>query len=329
MMQAKLAVVGSFVQDLAFTVGNFPAPGQTIIGNFFTGPGGKGSNQAVAAHRQGVPTIFIGCVGDDLFGHGYQEWCKEEGLPIRLLTAAGSPTGAASIVINERAENAIVVALGANDALTPEHVRNALAQETSLSVVLLQAESNLQAAQAALTYARERGITSILNPAPINPHLTASLLSSANYITPNETELSFLLKHIAGVNCNEDISKLSDQSIRELCDHLPSTSVLMTLGEHGSILYQREALPPGLHGMVRGEVLRTPAIQVQPRDTTGAGDAFNGGLAAGLIRCNGNLPQAIRYATVVAGLSTEKMGTAPAMPTEVEVSRHQSFYLNS
>jgi ribokinase len=328
-MSARIAVIGSFVQDLAFTVGNFPNPGQTIIGNFFTGPGGKGSNQAVAAHRQNISTVFIGCVGEDLFGHGYREWCKGEGLPIQLLTSAEAPTGAASIVINDKAENAIVVALGANDALTPEHVLSALGHESSLSVVLLQAESNLTAAQAALTNARERGITSILNPAPINPGVTSSLLSSANYITPNETELSFLLEHIAGVTCKEDFTKLSDESIREVCEHLPNTSVLMTLGPHGSILYQREEPPPGIAGVARGEVLRTPAVQVTPIDTTGAGDAFNGGLAAGLIKCDGNLPQAIRYATVVAGLSTEKMGTAPAMPTELEVLKHQSFYRNS
>jgi ribokinase len=328
-MKTRLAVIGSFVQDLAFTVGSFPAPGQTIIGNFFTGPGGKGSNQAVAAHRQNIPSLFVGCVGDDLFGDGYREWCDREGLPIQLLTAKGIPSGAASIVINEKAENAIVVALGANDALTSEHVLSVLERESQLSVILLQAESNLDAAESALLYAQKKGITSILNPAPINPGVKPSLLSFANYITPNETELSFLLKRIAGISCTEDFAKLSDQSIREVCDHLPNTSVLMTLGAHGSILYQREEVPPGISGVKRGEVLRTPAVQVHPIDTTGAGDAFNGGLAAGLVKFNGNLPQAIRYATVVAGLSTEKLGTAPAMPCEREVSKHQSFYLNA
>jgi ribokinase len=326
-MPARLAVIGSFVQDLAFTVGKFPAPGQTIIGNFFTGPGGKGSNQAVAAHRQNVPTVFIGCVGEDLFASGYRAWCAEEGLPIQLLTTSKASTGAASIVINEHAENAIVVALGANDALTPEHVLQVLREESLLSVVLLQAESNLQAAEAALGYARGAGITSILNPAPINPGVRSQLLSLADYITPNEPELSFLLEHLAGITCKEDLTKLSDQSIREVCEHLPTTSVLMTLGAHGSILYQREEPAQGISGVVRGEVLRTPAIQVKPKDTTGAGDAFNGGLAAGLVKFKGNLPQAIRYATVVAGLSTQKMGTAPAMPTESEVSKHESFYL--
>lgn len=327
-MSARLAVIGSFVQDLAFTVGNFPAPGQTIIGGFFTGPGGKGSNQAVAAHRQKVPTVFIGCVGEDIFASGYREWCAKESLPIQLLTAKGVPTGAASIVINEKAENAIVVALGANDSLTPEHVLSVLKREPAVSVVLLQAESNLAAAQAALTYSRERGLASILNPAPINPGVTSQLLELADYITPNETECAFLLKHLSNVDCNEDFTKLSDDSIREISSHLPSPGVLMTLGASGTILYQKEEPRKGIHGIKKGDVIRTPALPVRPIDTTGAGDAFNGGLAAGLVTFEGNLPRAIRYATVVAGLSTEKMGTAPAMPLASEVARHEKFYLS-
>ena len=326
-MSARLAVIGSFVQDLAFTVGSFPAPGQTIIGGFFTGPGGKGSNQAVAAHRQKVPTVFIGCVGEDIFASGYREWCAKESLPVQLLTAQGVPTGAASIVINDKAENAIVVALGANDSLTPEHVLSILKGEPSLAVVLLQAESNLSAAKAALSYSREKGLTSILNPAPINPGVTSELLELADYITPNETEFAFLLKHLANVDFKEDLTKLSDDSIREISAHLLSPAVLMTLGASGSILYQREEPRKGVQGVRKGEVIRTPALSVEPIDTTGAGDAFNGGLAAGLVTFEGHLPRAIRYATVVAGLSTEKMGTAPAMPTAREVACHEKFYL--
>jgi ribokinase len=101
----------------------------------------------------------------------------------------------------------------------------------------------------------------------------------------------------------------------------------VTLGAGGSILYQKEAPRPGLTGIKRGDILRTPTIPVKPVDTTGAGDAFNGGLAAGLVKFKGDLPRAIRYATVVAGLSTEKMGTAPAMPTAGEVAQHEKFYL--
>lgn len=326
-MSAQLAVIGSFVQDLAFRVGEFPAPGQTIIGGFFTGPGGKGSNQAVAAHRQGAPTVFIGCVGDDIFASGYKAWCEKEALPTSLLIAKDSPTGAASIVINERAENAIVVALGANDALTPEHVLNTLTKHSLLKVILLQAESNLVAAEAAMTYAKERGIPSIFNPAPINHGVSARLLQLADCITPNETECAFLISHLTGKPFTEDVTKLSDDSVREVCAHLPSSTILITVGAAGTILYQKGAPHHALKGVKQGSIIRTPAIQVSPIDTTGAGDAFNGGLAAGLVRFEGDLQRAIKYGTVVAGLSTEKLGTAPAMPTAAEVKKFEKFYL--
>jgi ribokinase len=100
----------------------------------------------------------------------------------------------------------------------------------------------------------------------------------------------------------------------------------MTLGEKGSIFYQREAPHEHLSGITKGLIIRTPAIRVSPIDTTGAGDAFNGGLAAGLVRFNGDLTRAIKFATVVAGLSTEKLGTAPAMPRLPDVQAHSSFY---
>ena len=326
-MSAQLAVIGSFVQDLAFRVGEFPAPGQTIIGGFFTGPGGKGSNQAVAAHRQDVPTLFIGCVGDDIFASGYKSWSDKESLRTSLLISRDHPTGAASIVINERAENAIVVALGANDALTPEHVLDTLRKEALIKVILLQAESNLSAAEAAMTYAKEKGVPSIFNPAPINHLVTPQLLQIADCITPNETECAFLVSHITGRPFKEDVTKLTDESLREVCAHLPTSTILITAGSAGTILFQKGTPHPKLKGIKQGEIIRTPAIRVSPIDTTGAGDAFNGGLAAGLVKFDGDLPRAIKYGTVVAGLSTERLGTAPAMPNATEVKKFETFYL--
>ena len=325
-MGASVAVIGSFVQDLAFKVGDFPASGQTIIGKFFTGPGGKGSNQAVACHRQEVPTVFVGAVGDDIFGQGYREWCEKEGLPIKLQTVPGFTSGAASIVVNEKAHNAIVVALGANDEMTSEHVLSVLSAESDLQVVLLQAESNLKAAESALHYARQHGLVSIFNPAPINPGVSSALLEFADIITPNETELAFLLEVATGRKFTEDVTKLSDESIRELGALLPSSAVLMTIGEAGSVYYQRSAPHARLRNIKSGDIIRTEVVSVGALDTTGAGDAFNGGFASGLVRFNGDAIKAIRYATVVAGLSTEKFGTAPAMPSRAAVEKRKSFY---
>ncbi len=315
-MSAEVAVIGSFVQDLAFKVDSFPTPGETRIGRFITGPGGKGSNQAVACHRQGVKTIFIGAVGADIFGDGYKEWSAAERLPVSLLTVAGEPTGAASIVVNSRAENQIVVALGANSGLTARHVLDSLRRQTGLRLALLQTESNLDAAAAALAEAGSRGIFSILNPAPINPDVTVALISQADLITPNETEFLFLFRLLTETNCSEDPAGLSDADLAGICGQIPARAILITLGSAGSALYR---------GASR-EIVRIPALQVRPIDTTGAGDAFNGGLAAGFVKFDGDLLRAIRFATVVAGLSTEKEGTAPAMPGRSEVEKHSSFY---
>lgn len=325
-MSAQVAVIGSFVQDLAFQVSSFPAPGETRIGAFFTGPGGKGSNQAVASHRQGVSTLFIGAIGNDLFGSGYQAWAHTEGLPTALLVAPDKCTGAASIVVNERAENSIVVALGANDALTPEHVTSTLAAQQKLAVLLLQAESSLKAAEEALLYGHTRGLFSIFNPAPINPGVTPELLALANCVTPNETECAYLLEKFSGQPLEKDITLLSDEELKRALEHIPAATIIITVGSQGSILFQRRVAPGSIRSISQGDILRIPSMPVAPVDSTGAGDAFNGGLAAGLVKFQGDLVQAIRYATVVAGLSTERPGTALAMPSAEQVARFSQFY---
>jgi ribokinase len=325
-MSVEVAVIGSFVQDLAFKVEAFPAPGETRIGTFFSGPGGKGSNQAVACHRQGIGTTFIGAVGADMFGAGYREWASREGLSTRLLTVQAQPTGAASIVVNDRAENVIVVALGANNSLNSEHVLSSLEAEPALRVCVLQAESNLHAAAAALSRARQRELFSIFNPAPINPDVTPELLELSDCITPNETECAFLVEHLFGGPVEGEIATLADTELKAMCAAFPVSTIILTLGAHGSILYQRGEPHAQASGMKKGDLLRVPALEVEPVDTTGAGDAFNGGLAAGLVKFDGNLPQAVRFATVVAGLSTQAEGTAPAMPSRQAVEAYSGFF---
>jgi ribokinase len=265
-------------------------------------------------------------VGADIFGSDYKEWASYEGLSTRLLTIPSESTGAASIVVNERAENSIVVALGANNRLTPQHVLASLEAEPSVRVCILQAESNLEASAAALSYARQREIFSIFNPAPINPGITAALLELADCLTPNETECAFLIEDVFGGRVENDIASLSDSELKELCAAFPVSTVLLTVGSKGAILYQRGEPHPRINGVRKGELLRFPALEVDPIDTTGAGDAFNGGLAAGLVKFDGNLPRAVRFATVVAGLSTQAEGTAPAMPSSEKVEAHAQFF---
>lgn len=325
-MSAQVAVVGSYIQDLAFRVEQFPRPGETRIGHVSCGAGGKGSNQAVACHRQGVATVFVGAVGDDLFGVGFREWSTREGLETSLISLPGRATGVASILVNEAAENQIVVALGANEQLPVGHVVAALSKNPALKVLLCQAESSLPASYAAMQTARKQGVFALFNPAPINTAISRELVAEADCITPNETEFAFLLQHLASRGCGAVLAELSDDEIREACELLPCPSVLLTLGAAGSLYYQRRAPHRFLVGVRQGDIIRTPAIKVTACDTTGAGDAFNGGLAAGLVKFFGDIRRAIRYATVVAGLSTEREGAASAMPRAAEVGSHARFF---
>jgi len=322
-MNSKVCVVGSFVQDLAFRTNEFPKAGETVIGEFFSGPGGKGSNQAVASHRQEVPTLFVGCIGEDLCGRGYRAWCEEQGLSVLLEVSPQKTSGAASIVVNEEAENSIVVALGANLDLSPDFVLSALQQQEQIEVLIFQLESNPIATTRGLQYGKESNLLTILNTAPMSSSITQEQLELADYITPNESECVALLKHFCNREYDETFHRLSDDSIREMFIELPVNGLLLTLGAEGSLLYQKEEPPRKVHNIKQGQILRTPSITVTPTDTTGAGDAFNGGLAAGIVRYEGDLPRAIQFATTVAGLSTERDGTAPAMPSLDEVLNRQ------
>lgn len=317
---ADVCVIGSYVQDLAFNTPTFPAVGETRIGTFKTGPGGKGFNQAVACNRQGVATTFIGAVGDDLFGHGVRDFIASEGLSAHLQVFAEHASGAASIVVNAKAENLIVVALGANDYLSAQYVESHADAIRSAKVVVCQVENNIAATEKALTLAGETNAIALLNPAPINDKLTRDLVLMSDILAPNETEFAFLMEHLFDVRLPADYWTEDDATLHGYCCQAEVEVVILTLGEKGCFVsYNDEAR------RVRGDLkpkeafFRVPAAKVAARDTTGAGDAFSGGLAAGLVRFGGELHQSLQYANVVAGLSTEKPGTAPAMPSREAV----------
>ncbi len=307
---ADVVVVGSYVQDLAFNTSTFPAPGETRIGRFKTGPGGKGFNQAVACHRQGVSTLFVGAVGADLFADALRDFLTSEGLRAELQVCDDVASGAASIVVNDNAENLIVVALGANDELSPDFVRSHGDAIGGASVVVCQVENHLPATAAAMALAREAGATTVLNPAPINPSLDRELLALADIIVPNETEFAHLMAHLFDTRLADDYWTAADADIDALCRKTGNHTVILTLGDKGCFVSR-----PDQH-------YRVPAASVTPVDTTGAGDAFNGGLASGLLKFPDDFRQAVAHANVVAGLSTQKPGTAPAMPTSADVTAH-------
>lgn len=319
-----VVVVGSFNQDLSFSTARFPAPGETRLGHFATGPGGKGFNQAIAAHRLGVSTGFVGAVGMDVFAEGVKAFARAEGLACAFSELPEHPTGAASIVVDETGENQIIVALGANDHLSAAHVEAQARWLDGASVIVTQAECRLAATEAALAYGRRAGAVTVFNPAPINEAVGRDLLRAADILTPNETEFAALMGQWFEQDLPERFWDAGPDALHALCRQTGADTVVITLGGQGCFVsHADQRLSAGAKtgiGTPTEPAYFVPAIEVTPVDTSGAGDAFTGGLAAGLVRHAGDFPAAVRYAVAVAGLSVTRPGTAPAMPSGAEVA---------
>lgn len=292
-MSAKIVVVGSFNMDLTTYMARLPRPGETVHGRkFVTGPGGKGSNQAVAAARLGADVTFIGRVGTDAFGDiAIRTWQAEGIRTDYVVRDPENATGVAPIFVEDSGENAIVVALGANLALSPADVDAAQAVIAGADVLVVQLEIDLNTVAHALTVAKRQGVRTILNPAPA-AHLPESTLALADYLTPNETELEALYGSLPA-------------DLRQLVK-LESQTLVMTAGARGALWATHTA---------SGEV---PTYPVKVVDTTGAGDAFNGGLAVALAEGK-SLPDAIAFANATAAMCVTRLGTAPSMPQRAEV----------
>ena len=302
---AKIVVVGSFNMDLTSYMDRLPRPGETVHGNrFVTGPGGKGSNQAVAAARLGAQVTFIGRVGKDMFGDTAIEMWQREGINTRYVVRDPTlATGVAPIFVEERtAENAIVVVLGANTVLSPADIEAAESEIASADVVLTQLEIPMTTVQRALELGKRHNVKTMLNPAPSAP-LPPAVMEATDYLTPNEIELNML------GGADESGSLTAYLTIEKKARRLlvsDTQTVVVTLGGQGAQWVTRE-----------GTAL-IPAAKVKAVDTTGAGDAFNAGLAVGLAEGK-PLEEATLFAHAAAGLSVTKPGTAMSMPTRDEV----------
>jgi ribokinase len=301
MPQSGVAVLGSFVADLAFRAGRLPGVGETMIGSGFKlGPGGKGSNQAVAAARAGAHVTFISKIGRDEFGRIARATWQQEGIVDAVSDSDSAPTGAAFIYVNDRTgENAIIVVPGAAMAITPADVEGAAEAIRNAAVFVTQLEQPVDAALRGLEIARAAAVVTIFNPAPAEP-VPDTLYPLCDFVTPNESEAA-LLTGVA-VASPDDARRAGDVFLRKGVG-----TALITLGENGVLL----------HG--RTTSLHLPAFNAGPVvETAGAGDAFNGGFAAALAR--GDTPEAAaRFGCAVAGLAVTRPGTAPAMPTLAEV----------
>jgi ribokinase len=312
---ADVIVVGSYVQDHAWLTDRFPETGETrrALG-FNTGPGGKGFNQAVACLRQGVPTLFVGAIGDDHLGAIARKFADEERLPCRWQVVADAQTAASSIVVDRTGANLLVVNLAANERLDPAFVRAQSDAFDGARILLLQLENNLEALAAALDLGTQLGLLRVLNPAPVHPHLDPALLSRCDIITPNETEFALLLERFAVERvAAATLVERPNTELHALARMLGVGTVVVTLGPEGCFVSHDE------HSDKRGDAkafYRVRAEKVNAIDSTGAGDAFSGALAAAMLRFRGRpFLDAVMHANRVAAVSTETVGTAPAMPT--------------
>jgi ribokinase len=309
-MKPKVVVVGSFVQDLTWKCEAFPKEGETVIGTFITGPGGKGSNQAVAAGRAGVPTLFIGAVGPDVFAGGVRKFYAGEGIGARFVEKPGHATGTAAIIVDARGQNEIIVALGASAYLRPADVDSALIR--GARIVICQHEANLPVNAHVFRVARRAGVTTVLNPAPMRGDFDPAILKLTDVLIPNESEFAALLDLLPGrpgIGASE-LPSLDPGVLHGMCRTMGVPTVIVTLGSRGCLVSTEGGFTaiPGHSG-------------IKVVDTTGAGDAFVGGFAAGFARTDGDVVAAARHGNAVAALSVTKFGTAPSMPSEADIGR--------
>jgi len=301
MSRSGVAILGVFVVDLAFRAGNMPAIGETIAGSGFAmGPGGKGSNQAVAAARAGAGVTFISRIGSDAFGALAIKTWEAEGIRPRVAKTADTPTGAAFIYVHEtRGDNAIIVVPGAAGGLCPADVDAAADAIRDSRVFVTQLEQPEDAARRGLELARAAGCITVLNPAPAIK-FDSSLFTLCDYVVPNETEAEALTGIAVG-----DLAGARRAGDALLAKGAGTT--LITLGERGALFHCRDRslhVPP----FAVGKVI----------ETTGAGDAFVGGFAAAL--ADGADPlAAARFGSATAGISVTRAGTAPSMPRRAEI----------
>jgi ribokinase len=275
--RCDVCVVGSANLDLVATTSRIPGPGETVLGSGYAEhAGGKGLNQAVAASRSGAQVAFVGCLGDDEAGRRMREVLVGDGIDASAVTVSDSPTGRALILVADDGENSIVVVPGANHALSlPATVPDA-------GVVLCQLEVPLDQVGLALAAGRRNGATTILNPAPAAP-LPADLLAACDVVVPNEHEVELLggAAALLGAGCR---------------------AVVVTRGGAGVDVH------------TAGGVAHCPPFEVDVVDTTGAGDAFCGALAARLA-AGDDLQEAVRWAAAAGALATTVVGAVPAQPT--------------
>lgn len=299
-MSPYIAIVGSVNVDLVFRAPRLPVVGETLLGHSFQQiRGGKGANQAVAAARLGAPVVFIGAVGDDAFGEDARQGLRAEGINIEhLKSIAHTATGVAGIVVQDDGDNSIVLAAGANAALSPDLIDQAGSSIRRARVLICQLETPIATVAQAIHIARQSGVITILNPAPAQ-HLDDALLCQVDYLILNEVETS----QLTGITVNDPhTAQNAAQQLRQR----GVGAVIVTLGEQGAIWRTADA-----HQSM-------PAHQVAVVDSTAAGDTFVGAFAVGLLQ-DLSIDQACAQAQSAAAITVTRLGAQTSIPTRSEL----------
>lgn len=295
-MNGNLLVVGSLNMDMVVNVARHPQIGETILGGkFSTFPGGKGANQAVAAARMGGAVTMIGCVGQDGFGEELRASAARDGIDVQYVYVdEKTATGIALITVDDLGQNTIVVASGANLALTPERLRASKQAFATADVLVAQLESPLETVSEALSLAAENKLKVVLNPAPARP-LSAEFLSKVDYFIPNEREA---MQVVGAETLEAAINQLLGMGVRNL---------IITLGEKGVLVVTADG---------RKQI---PSYPVKAVDTVAAGDAFVGAFATGISE-GLNIDDAVKFGNAAAAISVTRHGAQPSLPLRKEAS---------
>lgn len=296
----KILVIGSSNTDMTIKANRLPAPGETILGGDFNmGPGGKGANQAVAAARMGGDVTFICKVGNDLFGDNAIKGYEKDSIKTSYILRSVKPSGVALIMVDEKGENCISVASGANADFTETDIDSVADIIRESDMVVLQLEIPVSCVHKAAKIAAEAGVKVLLNPAPAC-ELPKELFQYVYLMTPNQTESEFF----TGVHVQDEASASKAAAALR---GMGVGNVIMTMGSKGSMAYTQD-----------GEFF-TPARKVEAVDATAAGDTFCGSLAVALVEGK-SLREAVDFATAASALTVQKMGAQESIPYRNEIN---------
>jgi ribokinase len=284
-------------------VERFPVAGETITGKLFMqAMGGKGANQALAAHRSGGDVRFVTCLGCDMNGNNALDYYAAEGLDVSLaLKVEDAPTGTAMILVNDEGENVIVITPGANHKLSPSYVSKLSAEISKASMIMLQMEIPLDTVIKVCELAKEYKIPVLLNVAPAKK-IDETLIRLVEILVVNETEIETI--------CGKQINAIGEEGVIDILLSMGAGIVILTLGKKGCIAKSKTLYE------------HIPAFEVNAIDTTAAGDTFCGALVAQLSK-GVDIIEAIRFATAAAAICVTRIGAQPSIPKEKDIVNFQ------